>query len=742
MSEASCHRFWSGLSLMLAIGLIVLLPAFVCYGLIAFTEQGRGLFYAVMSDPPFPYAEAVLPIGLLINGAFCGLWCLELAPSEAADVPDESAFDWRRALWTGSLLTALIATLALPVFVELSILALQQEAFGGALESALDEIRRVLWLTALAEGLIAAKFHWRLKQCGEPRSTLFLFLAVPAVLAGPIVASTGAPFSAITSAIAGAAVLLLTPMLVARPQTYPPRIERGALSQMAIGAPFLCILASSPLLFEPAATRVASLGSGVLVMFEIFVILCLVALTAMLLKRIASIFDCCSSPAARIGTMVYLLIAGSMPMFAVYNTWSAFPMRGPIRTLDISDPPSISLSSYLETWLASRTTKVGRGETYPIFLVLAPGGGIRAAYWTAGLLGEIQDRDSSFAEHVIAISGVSGGAVGAAIFDALLAAKGEGALDGSKETLRGLARKILAQDHLSLPLSTMLTSDFLHAFYGSGVIHDRAVSLEKSFEEAWRKQVGTDNMQRPFRAMFDPANVQSPPALFLNVTLQSGWHWSLGVIAPVSLANEPAFQFPDLQRRLEKLPVRLSTASVASARFPLVSTSGVLPPDQTRGYAPQAEAEVSDGGIYDNSGAAVGATIVEAIRKVPKPFPITIYVLVLHNRPENAPAPGKADIPATLGIYPGYIAKAGIAREKIWMSEFKRSVQEAGCAILLPELRVLGRDAVLPLGWTLARNAREDLDLQIDDQMKDGGALSSILKILGNAGGSIPNSCF
>jgi hypothetical protein len=50
----------------------------------------------------------------------------------------------------------------------------------------------------------------------------------------------------------------------------------------------------------------------------------------------------------------------------------------------------------------------------PIVIVAAAGGGLRAAYWTATLLGELHDRSNGdFSKSLFAISGVSGGALGA-----------------------------------------------------------------------------------------------------------------------------------------------------------------------------------------------------------------------------------------------------------------------------------------------------------------------------------------
>ncbi len=60
----------------------------------------------------------------------------------------------------------------------------------------------------------------------------------------------------------------------------------------------------------------------------------------------------------------------------------------------------------------------GTGK-YPVFIIAAEGGGIYAASAAATMLAILQDAVPEFSEHVFAISGVSGGAIGAAIFRAL-----------------------------------------------------------------------------------------------------------------------------------------------------------------------------------------------------------------------------------------------------------------------------------------------------------------------------------
>src|SRR5439155_25053767 len=71
------------------------------------------------------------------------------------------------------------------------------------------------------------------------------------------------------------------------------------------------------------------------------------------------------------------------------------------------------LSRHFEKWIASRERARDPKRRYPVVIVAAEGGGIRAAYWTATLLAAIQEREPSFGRHGYAISCVSGGSVGA-----------------------------------------------------------------------------------------------------------------------------------------------------------------------------------------------------------------------------------------------------------------------------------------------------------------------------------------
>ncbi|MFQ5349651.1 MAG: hypothetical protein ACE5EG_04310, partial [Thermoanaerobaculia bacterium] len=156
-------------------------------------------------------------------------------------------------------------------------------------------------------------------------------------------------------------------------------------------------------------------------------------------------------------------------------------------------------------WLRHRQEEWSKrfpgGEPYPVFLVAAEGGGIRAAYWTASVLARIEQENPGFACHVFAISGVSGGSLGGAVFTALTADAlqdpGGYECNGSAVTnppeLLDRARQVLGKDFLGPALAGLFFPDLMQRFIPIGdrtfsgrfTFPDRAQYLERSWEVAW-----------------------------------------------------------------------------------------------------------------------------------------------------------------------------------------------------------------------------------------------------------------
>ena len=269
------------------------------------------------------------------------------------------------------------------------------------------------------------------------------------------------------------------------------------------------------------------------------------------------------------------------------------------------------LSKHIDGWLESRRSEIeSAGSPYPVFIVSAEGGGIRAAFWTAGLLCAIQDAEPAFSDHVLGISGVSGGSLGAATFAALVGEAQRNAIDvpqsaGDMGPLQTLAGQVLGRDYLSPVLATMLIPDAAACLLHGEWAQDRAAVLERTFELGWRQAVGTDAFQDPMTALWRDDAIHRVPTLFMNSTEAASGR---------RIVNSPVVLDPGLSSALS-LPVtipphtlRLSTAVLLSARFPAISPIANL--GETAEDGPL---HVVDGGYVDNSGTLTAAEIVESL---------------------------------------------------------------------------------------------------------------------------------
>jgi hypothetical protein len=131
---------------------------------------------------------------------------------------------------------------------------------------------------------------------------------------------------------------------------------------------------------------------------------------------------------------------------------------------------------------------------YPIFIIAARGGGMYAAAQEAMFLSRMQDQCPTFSQHVFAISGVSGGSIGASLFTNLAQQNVQSVAmtectfgepgPGNMETQ---TRLFLKRDFLAPILAAALFSDLDQRFFPIP-IHgsDRGHALSAGLEAAWR----------------------------------------------------------------------------------------------------------------------------------------------------------------------------------------------------------------------------------------------------------------
>jgi hypothetical protein len=161
-------------------------------------------------------------------------------------------------------------------------------------------------------------------------------------------------------------------------------------------------------------------------------------------------------------------------------------------------------------WLTARAdrSRYNKDHPYPVFFVAAEGGGIRAAYQTTQTLAAIQQENPAFAQHLFAISSVSGGSVGAAVFTAMadrfasntnaFPKVNEPVLSDDKHDLTwpDVSNRILGHDLLSPVISGTFTGNFLQRFIPISLPWtDQSRGLEYALEWAWAD--GTQGVDQP-----------------------------------------------------------------------------------------------------------------------------------------------------------------------------------------------------------------------------------------------------
>lgn len=279
----------------------------------------------------------------------------------------------------------------------------------------------------------------------------------------------------------------------------------------------------------------------------------------------------------------------------------------------------------LDTWRTREGRTIGtNGARLNAYLVAAEGGGIRAAYWTATVLGGLNDStDGEFAHHVFAVSGISGGSLGAAIVAGL-------ARDRPGEPMRARATELMKSGYLAPVAAQAVTGDFLQWFLPFPIhAFDRSRGIETAFTRSYERVVPAPKgergtFSRPFLDL-RPSAIQGVPVLVLSSTaVESGGRV---VAAPFSWGPE---QLPDATdyHDLTGGDPTLASAVHNSARFPYVSPAGLLQP-----LSGEPPVHVIDGGYFDPSALDTMLDLYAALERRARDRHVHLIPLFVGNTP-------------------------------------------------------------------------------------------------------------
>lgn len=350
---------------------------------------------------------------------------------------------------------------------------------------------------------------------------------------------------------------------------------------------------------------------------------------------------------SRRGTSAWIAMCLAVILVASFSKLrpGAQALEKPVAASSASQPDKLeakyaNVSTEFNKWYVARSAARVRyaqqngNSPYPVFIIAAEGGGIYAAAAASGFLSRLQERCPGFAQHVFAISGVSGGAVGAAVFHGAVDERepmliaGDNCLVGATEptpagawgtTLQGQVAEVVKQDHLS-PLAGLVVPDVL------GTYSDRAMGLKQSLEADMTKyltpSVPLANRQAWLNSFVDHWEPNRPaPALVLNATWASVGNRT--VFAPFNLEAREFLTLNDFalmgtRKSWSKDPLRvgLAEAAVISARFP-----GVVGAYEIKGHMAGDEDRrwyFVDGGYVDASGALTAHEIYRSVQETMK----------------------------------------------------------------------------------------------------------------------------
>lgn len=333
--------------------------------------------------------------------------------------------------------------------------------------------------------------------------------------------------------------------------------------------------------------------------------------------------------------------------------------RSVMSTKDDPALPIEPVQASFEKWFAKRPDRPvsnAAQKKYPVFIIAAQGGGIFAATAASLFLARLQDSQPCFADHVFAISGVSGGAIGATIFQTLARLTGSNGAEPAKcvpgasapdpQTDGPLTKeimKIMGDDYFS-PVVGAIIPDFVGEWWGRAETLERSLlksvgpetpagkSLKDWYVNHWGQGanpalvLNTTSAETGYRVAFAPfdLNDSSDRSLYSfadkefiaeTATEASTGGPASGPCPPASSAGQSAKNTSTSQTVVSTSASEnelLMFGAVASARFPFI-----LPPYSKNSSC--GRLNFVDGGYADNSGAETALDIYRALKSLPQP---------------------------------------------------------------------------------------------------------------------------
>lgn len=334
------------------------------------------------------------------------------------------------------------------------------------------------------------------------------------------------------------------------------------------------------------------------------------------------------------------------------------------------------------------------GKNMPVVLMSMEGGGIRGINWTVQVLHKLDSQFNGFYDQVFAISGVSGGGVGATHYatfraDQLTNKVGE---DGYKNFHRFMMRDFLSP----LTAAFLFPDNFQKVIPVAMPWVERSKMLGKTWDWDYEDLMGSNSMASSFLGLWpNDSNRYRIPSLFLNGTLAE--NGQRVITSNIKTKGSPWFSDDIDYFSYAEKHISVSTAALSCCRFPFI-TSGCLleSPDDVKGH-------VIDGGYRENTGLQTLYNIYSSIEDQLLADSVDLIVIYLKNGVDELNAdPKPLRILHDIGTPPsGIINVNGTGMPAKGITQFCEQV--FGDSIFF-QVKLENRKSTLklPLGWYMS----------------------------------------
>jgi hypothetical protein len=423
---------------------------------------------------------------------------------------------------------------------------------------------------------------------------------------------------------------------------------------------------------------------------------------------------------------VFLLIGAYIVLLSTCNNNSS------IRTMENNGniermPVSQNFQEWIKVKLNKHRHNDSLNKTYPIILIAAEGGGIRASTWTSLALKKLQELRPDFIDHVYAISGVSGGGVGAAFYAAYLHDQLMGEFDQFPSAPSSFEQTV-SDDFLSDLTAGFIYHDNLQRILPWPIESlSRNRKLENSWGLTWNTRMFSSTMDSSFLHIWNGDTRYSIPNIFINGLLAE-----TGQKAITSNLELNTSFFRDDIDVIGKLgsDIPLKTAASLGARFPVITSGALLKAD---GKTPLGH--ILDGGYKENSGIetawqlSLALDTLLAAAEINYGYQLPLHILFIQNSTDGKTFDENYHramriLPDVSTILPGFMN--AWERRTTTNKNITRELSESPALksrFRYFELRLDNKDRSLPLGWYLSDAARKNIITQVAAITKDNPIL-------------------